>query len=51
MNPKPIEQAKDHDIRNAQVALQRAAVRARELAQQTHTFLVVNKQGQIVKIK
>jgi len=51
MNQKPIGQAKDADIRNAQAALQRAAKRAREVAQQTHTALVLNRQGQMIKVR
>lgn len=45
MNSKPITEARDSDLRLSMVALQRAAQRARELAAQTNTRLVVNRQG------
>ncbi len=35
MNPKAIEQARDTDLRFSCTALQRAALRAREVAQRT----------------
>jgi hypothetical protein len=35
MNPKPIEEAKNADLRGLLPALQRAALRARELAART----------------
>ena len=47
MNPHPIEQALDHDLRFSQQALQRAARRAHELAQSTGTFIVVSRDGVI----
>jgi Flp pilus assembly protein TadG len=40
MNRKPIEQAKDADLRGAKAALQRAADTAARLAQQTGTRLI-----------
>jgi len=45
MNRKPIELALDSDLRQAGVALLRAADRARALAQQTGTALVVSRNG------
>ena len=41
MNPKPIELAKDADIRGAWAALQRASAVAARIAQSTGTRLVV----------
>lgn len=45
MNPKPIEQARDSDLRLSPVALQRAAQRAREIAEQTGTAIVISRDG------
>ena len=45
MNPKPIEQARDADLRLSFVALQRAAQRAREIAEQTGTAIVISRDG------
>ncbi len=45
MNDLPIEQAQDPDLRSTRVALRRAAQRARDLAQQTGTALVVRRNG------
>ena len=45
MKNRPIEQANDADLRLSAVALQRAALRARELAQKTGTALVVSRDG------
>lgn len=39
----------DKDLANAGVALQRAAKRARMIAEQTHTPLVVYEGGRVVK--
>ena len=47
MNPLPIEQARDADLRASLAALQRAGRRARELAQSTGTALVVSRNGVI----
>ncbi|MFA7605287.1 MAG: hypothetical protein WCY08_01740 [Rhodocyclaceae bacterium] len=51
MNSKTIEQANTADLRGALAALQRAAQRARELAAQTGTELVVSRNGVIERIK
>jgi uncharacterized protein YggE len=40
MNPKPIELAKDPDLRGAVAALRRAEARAKQIAQQTGTRLI-----------
>ncbi|MFN7573331.1 MAG: hypothetical protein ACK5TK_18130 [Betaproteobacteria bacterium] len=47
MNPKPIEQARDPDLRHSAAALRRAALRAREVAQRTGTALVVMRDGKL----
>ena len=47
MNTKPIEEAKNADLRGSFPALQRAALRARELAARTGTKLVVGRGGVI----
>jgi len=46
-NKKPIEQAQDCDLRLSRIALQRAARRARDLAQKTGTTIVVSHGGVI----
>lgn len=51
VNTTPIDQAKRADLRGSWAALQRAARRARELAAQTGTELVVSKNGVIERIK
>ena len=50
MNPKPISQAKDPDLRNAQAAMNRAAKVAERIAIQTNTALVVVQNGQLREI-
>ncbi len=47
MNNRPIEEAKDRDLRLSHVALQRAAQRAREVAIATGTALVISRNGVI----
>lgn len=49
MNPKPLNQARDADVRDITAALQRAGQRARALAAQTETFIVVVRDGKLVK--
>ena len=44
MNPKPISEAKDEDLRSSMAALERAAKRARELAEQTGTELIISRK-------
>lgn len=51
MNPRPIEQAKNDDLRGSLQALHRAAQRARELAAQTGTELIVARNGLIERIR
>jgi len=47
MNKRPITQSTDRDLRLSEVALQRAAQRARELAVATGTALVISCNGVI----
>ncbi len=51
MNTKTINQAKNADLRGSWQALQRAAQRARELAAQTGTELIVSRGGVVEYIK
>lgn len=48
--PKPIEQARNPDLRGSWPALQRAAQRAREVAIHTGTAIVVSRNGIIEHI-
>lgn len=50
MNPKPISQATDPDIRNAQAAMNRTALVARKIAIQTNTPLIIVQSGQLREI-
>lgn len=50
MNTKPIDMAKDNDVRYAVAAMQRAAQAACNLAKQTHTKLIVVREGQLLEI-
>lgn len=47
MNNKPIAQALDRDLRLSQVALERAVLRAHDLARATGTTVVVSTDGVI----
>jgi len=47
MNKQPIEHAHDPDLRCSSIALQRAALRARELAMRTQTAIVVSSDGKL----
>jgi len=51
MNKQPIETARDTDLRLSPQAMQRAARRARELAAQTGTAIVVSHDGVIEHIR
>ena len=46
-NPKPIQDAVNPDLRGSWPALHRAAQRAREVAMQTGTAIVVSRNGVI----
>jgi hypothetical protein len=50
MNTKPIDLAKDNDVRYAVAAMQRAAQAACHLAKQTHTKLIVVREGKLLEI-
>lgn len=50
MNPKPISQSTDADMRHTQAALERAAQRAHEIAAQTGTAIVISRKGIIEHI-
>jgi hypothetical protein len=43
------KQIQDKDLANAEVALRRAAKRARTIAEQTHTPLIVYENGHVVR--
>jgi hypothetical protein len=45
MNKQPISQAMDRDLRLSQVAMQRAALRAQDLAKATGTTIVISHDG------
>jgi LDH2 family malate/lactate/ureidoglycolate dehydrogenase len=47
MNKQPISQAMDRDLRLSQVAMQRAAQRAQDLAKATGTAIVISQDGVI----
>lgn len=47
MNLRPIQEARDPDLRGIAPALERAALRARELARQTGTAVVISRDGVI----
>lgn len=49
MNTQPLNQAKDEDARQVEIALRRAAQKARQLAAQTDTPLVVVRDGQLLQ--
>jgi hypothetical protein len=49
MNPKPLNQARDEDARNVTAALQRAGRRARAIAVQTRTAIVVVRNGELIR--
>jgi len=47
MTDRPIEEAKDPDLRSSIVAMRRAALRAREIAERTGTKGVISRNGVI----
>ena len=49
MNMKLLQEIKDEDLRNALPAMQRAAQRARQIAAQTQTAMIVMCDGQMVR--
>lgn len=50
MNAKRIEDAKDQDLAQSFQAMRRAAQRARELAAQTGTDLIVQRNAKIERV-
>jgi DNA-directed RNA polymerase subunit K/omega len=50
MNKKPIEQAKNPDLANSFNAIRRASKRARQVAAQTGTALIVRHGEQIDRV-
>jgi hypothetical protein len=48
---RPISEAKSPDLRNLPAALERAFLRAEALAKQTNTYLIVQRNGELVKLK
>lgn len=50
MNEKPISKSRDVVLRKSEAALQRAAQRARKLARQTGTSLIVSRGGKVHRI-
>ena len=48
---RPLSQAKSSDLRGVPAALDRAFLSAQALAKQTNTFLIVQQNGQLVKLK
>ncbi len=51
MNHQPIEYARDADLRRSEIALKRAALRAREIAKRTGTAIVISRNGVIEHVK
>lgn len=51
MNKKSLSQAKDPDLRHIMAAAARAEQRAREVAKQTNTPLVVQRNGRMILVK
>ena len=49
MNTKSLQEIKDEDLRNALPAMQRAAQRARQIAAQTQTAIIVMRDGEMVR--
>jgi len=47
MSKRPISEARDPDLRSSVAAMERAARRARELARQTGTLIVISRNGVI----
>jgi hypothetical protein len=50
MSPRPIDEAKSPDLPGSWHALQRAALRAREIAARTGTSLVIFRNGVVEHI-
>lgn len=50
MNKRAIATARDADLRHSEAAMQRAAQRAREVAHQTGTAVVISRGGVIQQV-
>jgi hypothetical protein len=48
---RPLSEARSADLRNLPAALERAFLRAQALAKQTDTYLIVQRDGELVKLK
>ena len=48
---RPISEAKSPDLRNLRAALERAYLRAEAIAKQTNIYLIVQQNGELVKLK
>ena len=51
MKKPSIDPTQDFDLQNSMAAMQRAALRAREIARQTGTFLVISRNGVVELIE
>ena len=51
MNTRPLEEARDPELYGSLAALRRAAKRAREIAAQTGTSVVVSRNGVIEHLR
>jgi ribosomal protein S2 len=51
MKKPSFDPTQDLDLQNSMAAMQRAALRAREIARQTGTFLVVSRNGVVELIE
>ncbi|MEO8410239.1 MAG: hypothetical protein ABI478_06680 [Propionivibrio sp.] len=51
MNTRPLQEARNPDLRGSLAALRRAAKRAREIAAQTGTAVVVSRNGVIEHLR
>ncbi len=49
MNMKSLQEIEDEDLRNILPALKRATQRARQIAAQTQTAIIVMRDGQMVR--
>ena len=50
MNDRPIESARDPDLRLSRVALQRAVKQAHRVAAQTGTCIVISRNGVVEQV-
>lgn len=50
MSTRPLEMSDDPDLRLSLPAMRRAAQRAREIARQTNTFVIVGELGRVLRL-